>query len=386
MEALLLGSTDCLLWPIPSLLSRAGFSVDMVTTSRLLRSSRFVRRVATVSSRDEIIETARRLIAGRDRAYDWVIAGDDDTLRAMERLDWPAHLQPRIFPIPEGERAAHVYSKIGLSRILSAAGIQTPAFAAVRTCAEAVNAAGQLGYPVFLKLDASGGGLGVRFCRCDGDVMQLSHMFDGRELLVQKSIRGGEIDLSAIFFESELVHFNYSRVQRTLPGFGPSIVREYYPLAGVSNVVFDEVAALGRAIGGNGFVNVSCIEAADRSGRWYIEADLRANAWSEYPMFFGEDPSIRIRDWFESHTVLAKENCRTAARGPVRIPYFMRLHLWELLVNRYNVWRFIPFADRNVVVRLLVARCIGGVGKELVPDRVKAAAKQRLRDAGILFS
>ena len=84
-----------------------------------------------------------------------------------------------------------------------------------------MTAAKQLGYPIFLKEDASGGGSGVHRCECDGDVLQHEGLFSAEPVLVQKEIIGRELDLSAIYVEHQLVHFAFSRVERSYEHFGP---------------------------------------------------------------------------------------------------------------------------------------------------------------------
>jgi hypothetical protein len=57
--------------------------------------------------------------------------------------------------------------------------------------------------------------------------------------------------------------------------------------------------------------------------------------------------------------------------------------LWELLVNRYRVWRFIPFADTRVVLSMLVTTYIRPLLKSLIPGKIKRAFKSMLTTTGV---
>jgi len=386
LEALIVGRSLGLSWALPHLLWRAGFCVDIVLTSPLLRLSRFTRSVHIVEADDSVAEFACGLIRTRGKPYDWVIAADDVTLAEFAEQERRTGKPSPCLPLLQGAGREHVYSKIGLSRSLAAAGIKTPPFRAARSCEEAISAAREIGYPVLLKQDVSGGGGGVFECADDAAILELRHLF-GRTLLVQKKIEGREIDLSAIYLEGELVHFSYATVENTISPFGPSSLRSYLPLAAVPQAVFDEVAALGRALGIHGFTNISCIDAADGSGRTFFEADLRPNVWVDFPRFFGEDAALRIRDWFAGRAGLSKENSAGTAAA-VTIPYFLRLGTFELLTNRHRVWHYIPFADARLVRRLLAQKAVMStfaLGKWLLSKPQRRKLRQKLVSAGVFY-
>ncbi len=144
-------------------------------------------------------------------------------------------------------------------------------------------------------------------------------------------------------------------------------------------------------LGASGFVNITCIEAADGTGH-YIEADMRPNAWADFSRLFREDAAPRIRDWFGSRIRLTKASAARigAGQAPLTIPYFLRLGCWELLTNRYAVWQFIPFADARLVRRLLLVKFMSFVVateimssvllkiKWLVPSKLRNIARGRL--------
>lgn len=387
MEACIVGTAPSLIWPLPFLLARAGFEVDAITTSSLLRASRFVRTVERAETLDAIVQLAYERICNRERPYDWVIAGDDATVWELSRLDWPAGVEPKYLPRARVGQVDHIYSKIGLSQALERGAVKTPRFRVAPNCAEAVSAAREFGYPVLIKTDSDSGGVGVYRCESDGDVGALAWRFGMGPMLVQEWIAGPELDLSAIFFDRKLVHFAYSEIEWTVPSSTAlSAVRRYFPLPLVNDAVFEELAVLGRALNANGFVSIACIKAADGSGRYYFEADMRPNAWTDVSQFFGDDAAARIRGWFARGEALSKPNLEPAAECmPMRIPHFLRIARWELLVNRHSVWRFIPWSDTSVVLRQIGSRMLMPVVRSLVPWRMRRAVKRGMLGAGIAF-
>jgi hypothetical protein len=345
-EALVVSDCADLALALPHLLARAGFSVDVIATSGILRSSKFVRSVQILPSENDLAPAVLEQLSARSWPYDWVIAGDDVTLKLLGSFSWPPALRPAHLPLERAGATNHLFSKIGLSRALSAGGVQTPPFYVASCADDASRWASKNGYPVLLKVDSSCSGNGVYECTCNDDIERQEALFASAPLIVQKKIEGFEMDVSAIYFDHELVHFSYARVEKTKDRFGPSVVRTYYPLPLVDDGIFGELERLGYALAADGFSNISCIEAADGSGRYYFEADLRPNVWIDFPKYFGEDPAEQIRAWFTSGTCLSRQSLkRREPCVPVIMPYFLRMKFWEVLTNRYGVWRYIPLAD-----------------------------------------
>jgi hypothetical protein len=389
MEALVVVGSKGSIWGLANLLSRAGFSVDWIAISPLMRSSRFVRSMSVMGSFEETLQFARDLICTRAKPYDWVIPGDDETAKALGEFDWPCERKPKLLTTSTAGGVSHIFSKIGLSQVLREGGVQTPPFEIAGSSAEAAMAAQRLGYPVLLKVDQSAGGVGVHQSFCAGDVSRLENLFAGGPLLIQKWIEGRELDLSAIYLNHELVHFSCARIESTLTRFGLSVVRTYYPLPLVSEQIFEELATLGHLLGANGFTNISCIEAADGSGRYFFEVDMRPNAWMDYSRFYGEDAAVRIRNWFLTGAVLTKEGAGNGKKAaPIVIPYFLRMNFQDLARNRHGVWKFIPLADGWVVLRLLAPIGMQGMAEMtrlIVPRKMRPAIRRALHAVGVKY-
>lgn len=386
-EALLLDPGSNNGWALPYLLSRAGFAVDVVSTSPLLRLSNFVRRLYRTRSLTDIARFASEHIAARGRSYDWIITTDDDLLAAIRSLVEQSRASPELLPVLPGANRTHLYSKIGLSRIFSEHGIRTPPYRIANRREDVATAARELGYPVMIKADASSGGAGTVLCMNEDDLAALRGALK-TAVLVQKHIAGQEIDLSGIFLGGDLVHLSYSIITGRAGRFGISNIRHYKSSAMVDERVFDELSEIGRALGAHGFTSLTCIEADDGSGRYYFECDMRPNVWTDFSVYYGEDSAPRIRNWFVNGTRLTKENAISARERPTEmtIPYFLRLPVFDLLTNRYDAWKFIPSADPRVVHRLFVAKAVSTImapGKRLLPPALVARGRQALTAAGV---
>ncbi len=378
-EALLVGelpesglATSRLLW-------RAGFSVDFISTSWKVRLGRFVRSARIVAREQDLAAAALEQMAGRTKPYDWVIATDDPTLRQMGSYPWPEELRPRRLSVIEAGHANHFYSKVGLSRELAAGGVQTPPFLVAACVGEAQEWAREHGYPVLLKVDSSRGGYGVYECTCADEIGMQEALFLSPPVLVQKKIDGVELDLSAIFLDHKLVHFSYARIEKAVKRFGVSVVRTYFPLPLVDERIFDELARLGHVLGANGFSNISCIEAADGSGRYYFEADMRPNVWVNYPKYFSEDPAERIRAWFERGACLSTQSLkRQQPCLPVTMSYFLRMKFRDVLMNRHGVWKTLPFDEPILMLERFVPAWRLQKAAAVLPDGLRRRLRSLL--------
>ena len=340
---------------MPELLYRAGFTVDVITCSDLMQHSRFVERVDRVSSQPTLIQLAAE--RSHDN-YDWIIPTEDGLLHAITHSDLPLHDKLSLLPVVSESNFEHLHSKIGLSKLFLEAGIKTPPFRIAANSEEAREAAEELGYPVLLKVDASGGGCGVHECRGDEDLRLIPDVVWRRPVLLQKKLNGAVLDLSALFLRTELIHFSYSTMDKVVSNrFGPSSLRTYRPLCRVEQLVFDEIRALGKALGADGFCNICCIDADDGSGRWFVEADMRPNVWIDTPHYLGEELAVRIAGAFRKGEKLQLPHEALPELLPDRqIPYFLRLSPLELLLNRYSVWRYVPTEDLTILLRVLFRR------------------------------
>lgn len=352
LNALIIGSESQLIVAMPALLNRAGFTVDAVTTCTFLKESKFISNLEHSFIAEDLLKIVTRKNLDD---YSFIAICDDNSLKNILNSDLSSEKKLQLLPVKNLENFAHLFSKIGLSKILSKSGVRTPEFLVATTLDEVILAAEKLQYPVMVKVDASGGGWGVFECKNSDDIKKIEKRFFKSPLLVQKKIIGTELDLSGLYRDGKLIHFTYSKIKKvTSNKFGPSVVRAYQQLYNIDHQTFLEMEKLGEALGANGFATISCIESAIDGKRYFIEADMRPNSWVEFGKFLGDDPAQRISNWFLSGEAMKfPPQINNAYPAEVIMPYYLRLSAIEILFNRYSVWKYLPTQDHKLLLNIM---------------------------------
>jgi hypothetical protein len=352
LNALLIGEASQTMYGLPSLLFRAGFNVDVITNNPLLKKSRFISGYELVLDLKIIpIKVAERNLDN----YDFIIACDDTILKNILYSDIAIKDKLKLLPINSDKNLKHIYSKVGLSKILFEANINTPAFVITSSLSEAIDAAEKLGYPILVKIDSSNGGDGVFECKKRSDFDLISPKIFDSQLLIQKKISGLELDLSALYRDGKLVHFSYCEIKKVIGNkFGPSVLRKYYQLSNIDKQVFIDLSNLGEALGANGFTNISAIKSSDDNKIYFFEADMRPNVWVDFTKFIGDDAAIKIAKWFLHGQILQyPQPINKNYPATKLIPYYLRMSALEILFNRYNVLSFIFKEDDKMIPELV---------------------------------
>jgi hypothetical protein len=347
--------------------------VDLVTNNPVSRNLTSIDQFIFVDKADDLPRIA--LARSRSAPYDLISVMDDFSLMRIVRSSLSDDEKLALLPVTGRDYIAHIGSKIGLSVLLRKEGVRTPRFAVAGNKAELDEGVNAVGYPAFVKIDFSGAGDGTFECNTQADVDAVANGIRVWPVLIQEKIQGYEIDLSAFYQNAELVFFSYSTIKGTSRRkYGPSSLRLYSQLGAIDPGIVDEMRLLGRATGASGFVNVSVMQGDD-GHRYFFEADMRPNTWVNAPRFFGDDPAIRISRYFSHGEVMT-------VPGPVHpefperivIPYFSRIKLWELAVNRYRCWSYLPDTDTFLVVFSVINKevknLMRAVVRPLVPDRL----------------
>lgn len=350
LKALIIGECLQLIFPFPSFLVRAGFEVDAISNNIILKKSRFISNFELVEGRDFLSLITKKELDD----YDFIIPTDDLILSLIINSNLPVATKLKLLPVNSEENLKHIYSKIGLSLTLSEFGVKTPDFIVANGIEEVKKAAKKLQYPVMVKTNSDAGGVGVFECNNSYDVNKIDSSLFNSSLLVQKKIIGTELDLSGLYRNGELIYFTYSQIEKVAYNkFGPSSLRIYKQLSVIDKEIFSEMRNLGKALGANGFVTISCIEDKDKK-RYFFEADMRPNAWVEFAKFIGDDPAFRVANWFrKSEEMKYPFYHNKKYPNQIIIPYFMRLTKLEILFNRYKVWKYLPFAEYKMLIELL---------------------------------
>jgi hypothetical protein len=341
LEALLIGGN----WPelamaALGLLTRAGFIVDVISTNAFLTRTRSIRNYFLAEKDDVLLKTASESIK---KEYALTVVGDDPTLRKILDLDLPDDDKLKLLPVISHKDFDHIFSKIGLSVAFAKNGVRTPDYLIANNEQELKTAAHTLGYPLFIKLDSSAGGLGVYECLNDSDLDNALVKLPAYPVLVQKKIEGTEISMEAFYQNGELIHVACSTQEKYTYKFGPTAVRRYTQLACLEKEVFDELSLVGKALGANGFVNMSSIRCNYDNKLYFFEADMRPNMWTGYSRYFGDDLADVIKHHFTTgETTTYPYPFNPAYPEQVLISHFSRISLIELGLNRYRIWRHLP--------------------------------------------
>lgn len=370
-KALLVGQYYLLTAAPVTLLRRAGFSVDLVLLKDRGFQGSLFDSVHLIDDENEFLDFLIDL--NSKFSYDLVVVGDDEMLRTIKASGMPDDIKSKLLPVLSTDDWVHLYSKIGLKRVLEKNRIRTPRSLVVKGEGELLDYAINLGYPLLVKLDGSGGGVGVFECLSDADVVKNKARFT-YPLLIQKKIEGEIIDLSAFYQNGKLIHFTYSEFLKSEGEFGPSSLRKYTQLSIVERKVFDELGALGVALGANGFANVTAIRSNVDGENYFFEADMRPNVWADFGRFIGNDASGAIRECFLSGQALSyPQPINSCFPLTIQIPYLRRLSLWDLLFNKYNCWIYFGKDSQffGSFKLLLFHKCLAYCGrmvKPFVPD------------------
>ncbi|MEO6423337.1 MAG: hypothetical protein ABIR84_11855 [Candidatus Nitrotoga sp.] len=151
--------------------------------------------------------------------------------------------------------------------------------------------------------------------------------------------------------------FSCSGIERNNGKFGASALRTYIPIAHLQKDIFDELDLIGKALGANGFVNIACIQADHDQKRYFIEADMRPNAWIDFSKYFGDDPAVKINDYYSNgYSIQYPYPINPAYPDKLLLPYFSRIKFWELAINRFGVWKYTLSKDHWILILYLIIR------------------------------
>jgi hypothetical protein len=352
MQALVIGDSVELMLALPAMLKEAGFEVDCVSTRRKIKKNPSIRHFFLVGQIARLPVLAASVVRNR---YDLVVVADDISLQAILKSSLSDDDKLTLLPVAALSDFPHLCSKIGLSLLLQRHGILTPEFLVIQDRQALEAAAGKISFPFMLKGDFSGGGRQTYECANQSDFSLLLKNFDAYPAVLQKKINGDEIGIEAFYQQGALIHFSYARMLQTENNtkFGPSKLREYTQTGALDVKVFDELQALGIALGANGFVNISLLVAHADKKRYFIEADMRPTTWIDFPKYFGDAPAQKIKDYFANGKLPVRQGHRDPGYAEkIILPYFLRMELWELVTNRFQVWRYISW-DRTSLFALL---------------------------------
>ena len=334
MKALVYGRAGYRMESTSRLLQRAGFTVDVIVINEGMIRLRYANDIMIVKSSHDLID---ELVREPAVDYQLYVPTDDAILREINSSNLPIEKKINFLPIINKENLSHIYSKIGLAQVLENNQICSPKYSIAFNKQDIFDSVKTIPFPLFVKIDSSGGGTGTFECKCDADIEKLCDLVF--PVLIQEKIEGELLDLSGFYQQGKIVHFSYSEMLVSKGNvFGPSVVRKYSKREYLDPRVFETLSTLGSALGANGFVNTTCIKSHSDGKLYFIEADMRPNAWVEYSKYLGDDPATYIRNCFEKNEFLlnaTSTSCCFSEQGMV-LAYLPRLDVMSILFNRYN--------------------------------------------------
>lgn len=275
-------------WFMPSLLAEAGLRCDVVSGCAGFRHSRHVAWFGCVEAASGLAATA--LDFWRQRGpYQWVIAMSDSLLGELAQRALLDASYGCLLPLAPHAPREHLYSKIGLCRVLEAAGVPIPGWRVASDRELAFRFAADLGWPLMLKQDGSAGGRGVYACRDAVDLGRAVARLAGRSFLMQEWLEGPFFSVEALFCQGDLQSYVLSRMEACQGGHGPSTHRLYgLPLDAIPDLP-SHLMVMGRALGLHGFANISLVHDGGKGPPRFFECDARPNAWLHLDHAFGGD-------------------------------------------------------------------------------------------------
>ena len=374
---LIVGCAPHLMLAASRVLSLAKLNFDCVSSRSTLKGHRFARNFHQCS-RNALIGQA--LSAVKENSYKAVILCDDRTINLVLDSDLQAEDKLALLPVVSVENFSHLSSKIGLSLIFEQRGIKSPSFSVVETRQQLLDAVLKMGFPLIIKGDRSGGGKQTVDILNESDLNKVLANPDFFPAILQRKIAGNLIGIEAFYQDGQLISFSYSEVLETTGNeFSPSVLRHYHQTGSIDPSVQRELEDIGRALGADGFANISCIRT-ERNERYYFEADMRPTAWIAHSSYFGDDLPSKIRNYLMDGT---RPACLTTLdeRYPatMNMPLFIRMKPWEILINRYSVWKYIYFD--SAVGRIYLRSLMGFLRNALTLKPVRKHVRDILAPA-----
>lgn len=320
-------------------LVRAGFEIDLVSSGKMLNQSKFIHQFYFEKDKNLIPQLLKKII--KKNEYKLIVITTDGLLKIISGSDLDEKIKLKFLPVKKLDDIESLYSKIELSKNFVKFGVNTPAFEVLEIKPNQYTYKTNLKFPVFVKIDSSGAGLGVFECANQLELSNTIDKVDVFPILIQEKIDGDTLDASAIYHEGHLIYFTLSKIEKEMYQFGPSSLRTYYDSQHYSQSMINELKLIGEMYKIHGFTNVSLINASGKN--YFFEVDVRPNAWINHGKFIGHDCAEVLQKCFSSQKLIySDEMLMPKINRCYLLPHYLRINLFELLLNRYKVWSYIP--------------------------------------------
>lgn len=323
------------------LMRRAEFEVDLITHLRSHYLYRNISRVIYVPNQLQIPIEASKIADN----YHLIIPLGDVSLKLIKDSNLSDEDKLKLLPVIDSALTKHICSKIELSNVLQNTNVLTPKFRVLESWQTIEQEINNVGYPALIKIDYSGGGVGVFKLNDRGDISKLPINFRDSPLILQQFIQGKLVDASAFYQNMKLIGFSYSETLLTTNNpFGPSKSRVYSHVNDVDPILLNELTQIGKALAAHGFVNLSFIESEVNQKRYFFEADMRPNDWVNCTRHVGDDLAIRIKKYFFGGEIYSNLSTNNPKKYPNQKCIFFnpsRLNLKEIFFTAHSWIKFV---------------------------------------------
>ncbi len=353
-SALLIGEWAYNIISTAKVFVNGGFNVDLISYNKIIKSNKYISSIFYSSYNHEVIKDF--ILINKIYEYSVVIVIDDNIIKYLvDAQDIDNLVKLKLLPVLSLDNFCHIYSKIGLSAVFEAAGVFTPQYAVAQDVNDVLRFAQKYGIPLFVKQDSSSAGFGVFECKSIDFIKRLPSSLFEKPVLVQEKINGTVIGVDAFYRDAQLIYYSYSeRVLSSDNDYGPSSVRRFRQVGDLGGSLYEELQKIGKVLGANGFANITAIQSRENNVRYYFEADMRPTAWVFIGKYIGLDLSDCIKRYYEYGEMLsAPLSVNNKFPLSVVLPLFFRMDYVDILLNKYNVWKYIYYtASGNINVYL----------------------------------
>jgi hypothetical protein len=339
LKALIYGQSIELTLPTFGLLEDAGFEIDYLSNQKRLERHPCINNFYYASSLNKIPFIASEMVSHKN--YDLVIATDDITLELVKNSELLSTQKLKILPVINISDFDHIASKVNLSKVFQYHEINTPKFKIIQSKSELLMLASELSFPLIIKGDVSGGGTQTFKIEDITDLLKVAGFFSHYPAVLQEYISGKMIGIEAFYQNQQLIYFNYSESLKTVRGneFTPSSLRLFKQIGSLNGHLLEELKTLGKALGANGFVNLSAILSNADGKHYFFEADMRPTVWVNSSRFFGNPASFFITKYFTSGGFLdSLPEVNKLYPNEFKLSYPPRVSFYQLLSNKFLVW------------------------------------------------
>ncbi len=238
-------------------------------------------------------------------------------------------------------------------------GIQSPKGEVYSEGRNIAELAERVGFPLLLKVDKSGGGEGVFFCKNIQEVRDQFALLTGtqkKDLLLQEYISGDIVSAESLFGDGKLLAYISAVIHKNIAGeFSVSYEREYCARPDIEQSVVET----GEKLGMHGFSSMTFMREATTGKYYLVEADMRPQVWFPFGRFFGVDFSTAIANYFEGNgqvlrAVFPRQGGSLVTRNFVRtmvhsIGVFDVAEIVKWICNRDGRWMGVPWYDLRLL-------------------------------------